>query len=874
MKKFIFIFIIFFISNFSFSQSEEDSLNPFDTKDLSQDSVSKSALDTNQISKSDSINSLTLDTSKIAKSGVDAVINYAAKDSLVYDLKANKVFLYNEAKLTYKDLKLDAGRISIDQETQILEAYGIPDTVRSGKFMQSPLMFQGSDKYEGSKLSYNFKTQQGNVSMGFSEAELGYYFGDKIKKVAPDVLFIKNGIYTTSTDREDPEYYFLSPKMKVIPNDKIIAQSVFLYIEGVPVFWLPFGVFPNKSGRSSGLIIPKFGDDAQYGKYLSNLGYFFALNDYTDLALSGSYFSNGRIDAYGRFRYALKYNYSGNINGGYSRIRLGESNDINQQGSDAWGLNITHNQQITPTSRLDATLGFVSNKNYYNVTTNSLSELLLQNVVSNLTYTKNWENTPFSLNVNYYRDQNLQTGNIIEKLPLINFSISQNFPFESKISNSYNKKLYEYFSYSYNGSLLNIYDRGSVKNSAGNDSSYKNFRSGFANTVNLGFSPKFEYITLVPFFNYNEIYYNKYLEKNFNPADSSVTTNELDGIKALRYFRTGVNFSTRFVGIFNPKVFNVTGIRHQITPSFSYVYQPDFSDPKWGYYKSYIDATGREIRYSVFENSGGLFGGPPSGELQSLVFGLGNVFEMKTRTNDTTENKFQLLNLDAGFSYNFAADSLNFSEIGASFRTNIGSILNISGGATFNLYKYDQQSQSRINQFLVDTDGKLANITQFTFSASTSFNFGSTSNPLDRQIDSSLMQDTMTFRGDYVGIQTAKSDEVDFNIPFSGGFGFYYNESRPSPYSAAFISSNLTGNVGFNLTEKWRFTFQSSYDVINKAFTAPYVTAYRDLNSWEMNFNWYPTGTYRGFSLEIRLKAPQLRDIKVSKQTNARGVFN
>jgi len=852
MYKIVLIYVSLLICVNCFSQSGKDSLNLISRQDSSVRNIS--------------------DTNKIAKSDVDAIINYSAKDSLVYDMINKKVYLYNEAKLTYKDLKLDAGRIRIDQETQILEAYGIPDSVREGKFMQTPLMFQGNDKYEGSKLSYNFKSQQGNVSMGFSEAELGYYFGDKIKKVSNDVLFIQNGLYTTSTDRENPEYYFLSPKMKVIPNDKVIAQSVFLYIEGVPVFWLPFAVFPNRSGRSSGIIPPKFGDDAQYGKYLSNLGYFFATNDYTDLALTGSIFSKGRVDLYGRFRYALKYKYSGNINGGYSRIRLGEDTDVNNPSSDAWGLNVTHNQQINPTSRVDASLAFVSNKNYYNVTTNSLSELLLQNVLSNITYAKNWENKPYSLNLNYYRDQNLQTGDLTQRIPLVNFSISQSYPFESKYSNSYNKKLYEYFNYSYNGSILNNYVKRTVKNNLNQDSTYTDIRSGVSNILNLAISPKFNFISLVPFFNYNEIWYNKYVNKTFNPADSTVTTNNSNAIKALRYFTSGVSFSTRIVGIFNPKVFNVTGIRHTFTPALTYGYRPDFSDPKWGYYNSYTDQTGKEIKYSIFEKE--VFGNAPAGESQSLAFSIGNVFEMKTRENDTTENKFQLLNLDAGINYNFAADSLKFSELFTSFRTNIGSLLNISGGATFNLYKYNLASNTRTNNFLINTDGIFANVTNFNFSASTSFNFGVTSNSFDKRVDTTLRLDTALIqRGDYIGNQTSKSDEIDFNIPFSGGLGFYYNESRPNPYVLS-KSSNVSGNVGFNLTEKWRFTFQTSYDIINKAFTAPYVTAYRDLNSWELNFNWYPTGTYRGFSLEIRIKAPQLRDIKVSKQTNARGVFN
>lgn len=853
MNRFVLIIFIFLYCIKCFPQQRQDTLAVF----KSNDSLSLPAADYT-------------DTSRIAKSDVDAPIIYTAKDSLIYDLKNKKVYLYNEAQLVYKDLKLDAGRINMDEDSQTLEAYGIPDTSNAGKFLQTPLMFQGNDRYEGARLSYNFKTQQGNVSMGFSEAEVGYYFGDRIKKVTSEVLFIKNGIYTTSTDREDPEYYFLSPKMKVIPNDKVIAQSVFLYIEGVPVFWIPFGVFPNRSGRSSGLIPPTFGDDGTYGKYISKLGYFWAINDYTDLALTGSYFTKGRTDLYGQFRYALKYNFSGNVNGGYSRLRLGETTDFGNQQSDAWGLNVTHNQQINPTSRIDASLAFVSSKNFYNVTTNSLSELLLQNVLSNLTYSKFWEGTPLSLSANYFRDQNLQTNDVTERIPFVNFTISQTYPFESDISDSYSKKFYEYFNYSYNGSFLNNRIRRTVKSSQNTDSTYDDMRSGIRHNLNLGLTPRFDFINLTPFISYNEIWYNKYITRNFHSSDSTVVTNDEKGFKAMRFFSMGVSLSTRFVGIFNPKIYNVTGIRHTITPSVSFSYQPDFSDPQWGYYRTYTNASGQEVKYSIFEKE--VFGSAPSGKSQSLSFSVGNVFEMKTKLNDTTENKFQLLNFDAGINYNFAADSLRFSELFTGFRTSIGNFLNISGSASFNLYKFDELSNTRINKFLLGTDGKIADLTNFSFSMSTNFNFGFSNKNIPLKKDTVVLYDSLKGRGQYKDVRMNKADEINFDIPFSGGFGFNYSESKPGKIVTN-RSSNLSGNVAFNLTEKWRFTFSASYDIVNSQFAAPYLTAYRDLNSWELNFNWYPAGTYRGFSLEIRIKAPQLRDIKISKKTNSRGVY-
>ncbi|MBX7046794.1 MAG: LPS-assembly protein LptD [Ignavibacteria bacterium] len=808
--------------------------------------------------KTDSLKS-SIDTLKQIQSDITAPINYSARDSAVFDVKGKKLFLYNDAELTYQDLKLNSGIIFLDKEDETLEAYGIPDSNNTGKLTQTPIMIQGGDKLEGTKLLYNFTTKQGNISMGFSEADVGYYFGDKIKKITDEVYFIKNGLYTTSTDRADPEYYFLSPKMKVIKNDRVIAQSVFMYIEGVPVFWIPFGVFPNKTGRSSGIIPPTYGDDGTYGTYISRLGYFWAINDYYDLALTGSWFSKGRLDFNGRVRYALKYNFSGSIEGGYSRIRQGEETDVNQSGSDQWALNVNHSQAFSPTSRIDGNLTFASGQTYYNNTSNNLNTLLRQNIVSNFTYSKSWEGTPFILSANYYRDQNLITGSINENIPNLNFSITQTFPFQSEFSISDNKSLAEYFSYSYQGSFLNNRIKSVTLNKAGDADSIvtRNDRTGALHRVNFNLSPQSQFINVSPYFSYNEYWYNKTITKRYDPVTNTVISDDVNGFKSARSFSMGVSFGTKLIGIFTPDVFGVKGIRHTITPNITYNYTPDFSKEFWGYYGTYTDGAGRLVKYSFFEN--GIFGGPSQGEQQALNFSVGNVFEMKTKATDSTDNKFQLLNLDAGIGYNFAADSLKFSELSTSFRTAIGNLLNISGGATFNLYKFDASANTRINKFLL-SDGKLADMTGFNINLSTGYNFVLSSENSQEKKDSTKknFKDTIS--------------DVRYNIPFSGSLNYNYSESRANP-TQLFKSSVLSGSLGFNPTEKWKFNVSASYDFANKLISAPYVTAYRDLNSWEMNFNWYPLGTYKGFNLEIKIKAPQLKDIKITKSTNPGGPF-
>ena len=802
---------------------------------------------------------VTLDTSRQVVSDIDDIISYVAEDSVIFDITGQKVYLYNKAEVIYKDLKLNAGIIILDRNTNFLESLGLPDTVKKGKFLQTPVMYQGTDKYEGMRLTYNFKTKQGNVSMGFSEAEVGYYFGEKIKRVTPEIYFIQNGRYTTSDDREDPEYYFYSPKMKIIPTDKVIARSVFLYIEGVPIFWVPFAIFPDRKGRSSGLIMPSYGNDSKYGVYIARLGYFWATNDYMDIALTGSIFSKGKFDLNSRLRYNLKYSFSGNAEAGFSSISLGEDKDKDKYSSTEWQIKLSHNQTINPTTSLTGNLTFVSGKSYYDNTTFQYDDLLRQNAVSNLTFSKNWAETPFSLTLNYNRDQNLVNGDLSESFPAFLFNVSETYPFRSSLYTEQGAKLYEYLSFSYN--VTGRYDRykRTQTSSTGLDTVIKDARPGIKHSVNLNFSPKLTNFSIRPYFSYNELWYIRSTEKSFNPTDSTVETSEIDGFQAVRYFQMGVSLNTKLIGIFSPKVFGVTGIRHTFTPSISYNYTPDFSAEKFGYYGSYFDAQGRQIKYSKYEKE--IYGGAPSGESQSIGFSFGNLFEMKTRETDTTENKFQLINIGTDVNYNFAADSIKWSEIRTDFRTQIGGLLNIGGGATFNLYKYDDAAKTRVNQFLVNTDGKLADMTSFNFNISTTVNF----NIANKKVTTGPADTSKPVEQSYKG-------EINYHIPISGTINYNYSQSRPNPLSFS-KSSNVSGNLNFSISDKWKFTFSASYDLVYNQLSAPYLSVYRDLKSWEMMFDWYPTGQYRGFKLRINIKAPQLQYIKIEKQTNTRGAY-
>jgi lipopolysaccharide assembly outer membrane protein LptD (OstA) len=828
------------------------------------------------------------DTVASSKSGVDTVVTYLAKDSIVYSMSTRLMNLYGKSEVRYRAIGLKAERVDVNWDSATLSAQGIPDTSKKKekKFIGTPILIDGGETYNGFRIGYNFRTQKGKITVGETEIENGYYHGEAIKKIEPDVLFVAGGRYTTC-DAEHPHYYFYSPKMKVVLHEHIVAEPVYFYVADIPLFALPFGVFPNESGRRSGIIAPAYGDDARKGRYLSHFGYYWAISDYMDLSSTFDWFTRGGWLNRSLLRYALRYDFTGSVFVNFTHLNSGEASDpisLRTQERD-YNIQINHNQQIDPTTRLDVNFTFSSGSYFRNVSSN-LNEILQQNIVSNATISKSWDEGNRSLTLNIYRDQNLLTKDVEERLPSFSFSQGQFFPFRrssasrgSLSDQTAENSWYEMIGMSYSAQgQLNRSKRFTTVDSTTTEQD--NERAGIDHRLSITASPKAGHFTIAPSIGYEEKWYHKSIEQGFvriNGRDTLVTR-EVNGFKAVRTFNASLSTSTRFFGIVQPEVFGITAIRHTVTPSLSFGYQPDFSDSQFGYYGTYVDTTGRTVRYDKFQNE--IYSGSGAGRQEAVSLSVGNMFEMKVRSADTSqqEKKIQLINIGANISYNFAGDSLRLSPLSLSYRTDIGSLLSLSAGTTHNFYVFDRAAGNRVNKFLWSTGKYLPDLTSVSFSLSTTLS-GEKKKAPSASVPPTVTQEQERASGQigqptqqrtYTGL--FEPETPDFDIPWNLTLGYSFTQSQFDP-EQKIHSSSLNASLSFNLTEKWKFTGSGSYDFVRKEFAAPSVTIYRDLHCWEMNFQWFPMGFYRGYRLELRIKAPQLQDLKVTKQGSARGTY-
>ena len=202
------------------------------------------------------------------------------------------MYLYNEAQVYYEDMEITAGVIVIDYTKDLVYAGRNKGFFRV--YTQRPVFKQGANVIEPDSIVFNTETEKALIYNSQTEQEQGRIITEVTKRVNDSVYYFKNAKFTTSENLEDPEYYFLIRKGKLVPNKKVVTGPTNLFIYDVPTpIGLPFAFFPLTKTVLLVIIFPSFGEDGNRGYFLQNGGYYFAISDHVDLAVMGDYYTNG-----------------------------------------------------------------------------------------------------------------------------------------------------------------------------------------------------------------------------------------------------------------------------------------------------------------------------------------------------------------------------------------------------------------------------------------------------------------------------------------------------------------------------------------------------------------------------------------------------
>lgn len=341
------------------------------------------------------------------------VLRYAA-DTITLFGETKEIVLDGSALVEREGTTLEADSISFFERECLLRAAGHPVLFEAGTVLVGEGMRYDTCERHGSVATALTSFQQSGVTWYLRGGGLG------IDSASVRVYGARTDI--SSCDLPEPHYHFAASKVKWVSNTLMVARPATLYVRDIPVLWLPFIFQDMRQGRRSGMLVPRFGfsdlirPNTGYQRHISNIGYYFALNDYTDVQASLEWFAGNYVAVNGQFRYRWLDRF---VTGGLGVSRIYEQGTDSAPGARSLRLQWNHNQAFDQRTRLTAAVDYATSARV--VQRNTVDPYVQTATLgSRVNFSKQYDWGTVTLGGS--RSQDLSNGTIQQTLPSLSLS--------------------------------------------------------------------------------------------------------------------------------------------------------------------------------------------------------------------------------------------------------------------------------------------------------------------------------------------------------------------------------------------------------------------------------------------------------------------
>lgn len=841
-----------------------------------------------------------LDTARFKKHravDLDHVVKFSSKDSIIL-FGRNDLRFYGESNVSYDDMTLKASSIHMNMDSNVVHAVGVVDTV--GELVGTPEFSDPSGEYKSKQMAFNFKTRKGLITDIITEQGEGYLTGGVTKKHEDDEYHIMNGRYTTCDNHEHPHFYFQITKAKMRPKKNVITGPAYMVLEDLPLpLAVPFAFFPFTNKYSSGVLVPTFGEDYNRGFYLRNGGYYFAISQYFDLALTGEIYTRGSWGLTAQSNYSKRYKFSGRFNASYLTTISGDKGAPDYSKMHNFSIQWSHSQdsKSNPNMQFSASVNFATSGYSRNNLTDYYSKSFTENTKSStVNWSYNFPNSKWSVSASASVSQRSSDSTLTVSFPNFTVTMAQTSPFKRKRAVG-NERWYEKIKISYSGRFQNALT--AKENEFFHKSLVKDWRNGISHIVPISATFNvLKYINITPNITINDRMYTSKIKQQWDPNASAVVRDTTYGFYNLFDFNFAVSLNTKLYGFYRPLKFmgdKLQMVRHVLTPTISFSMSPDFGSKFWGYYGnySYTDPQGaqRVVKYQYFQH--GVYGQPGSGKNGMVTFSLANNLEAKVKSDQdsTGFKKISIIeNLTLSQSYNFAADSLRWSNLNTSILLRLTKSFNLNLSATWDVYKYglnEYGNPVRINKLRLFNGGGWGRLSSTGTSFSYTFNndtfkklFGKGDSKKAKEKDKNKSKtgnsdDESAEGGTSQGSDITLNPDgyMKWNCPWSLTVNYSLNYGYGAfDYDKLEYKGKWTQNLSFNgnirPTKNWNFSLSASYNFDTHKIAYMNCSVSREMHCFVMSASFVPVGPYKSYNFHIAVKSSILSDFKYDKHSS------
>ncbi len=759
-------------------------------------------------------------------------VQYAG-ETIQYYAKQRNLVLTNDAKVDYRGKILTGKSITYSADLELLDATG------------QPVLIEGPDKLHGVRMDYDLGAGTGLVHDGTTKFMDGYYDGKTIAKVGDNVLKVWNSTYTTC-DLRVPHYHLSSDRMKVYLDDKVVTGPIVLYIGETPVVALPFFAQNIRRGRRSGILRPEFefGINSSRNRFIRNVGYFWATNDYTDFTFIADFNENESVRLLVNNRYKLRYVFDGGVDFSWLRDLQGFRNQ--------WTLTGDHSQNLGEKASFSARLHFVSSDEAQQAVNNidNVVDVVDRRIESTASLRKSWSTVGFSTSARRTQILNVQdprTVRVSTELPNIVLSIPSRTLYFGKSSRKGYESVWEKV-------LGGIRVSPGLSGSRRTEERLGDWTETITTTTSLSASSPFKlgFISLSPQASMSDLYqrttfeffHRQVVDSSVVPPDTSFVGNKNTVSDNQVSMNTGLSANTNFYGTFAPHIGALRGIRHTLTPSATYGYTPS------------MEGRPSLSRVSVsLKNAVDLKVAKHADEADRTAPAAGQAPAAGEQPADTTGGKAtkkeeQTTKLSGVFLWSLASSYVQ-NQLTREFKwSSINSLVNLrvlgtnlSVSQTINPYEWEIQNTSLTSSLSIRGTHPFG---RATAAAERERNVAAA----DTVEGAPAAPEAAPAEGATPTEAVEKKNEQE-GLPWDINVAFSYSKSRGAEDARSTV--NLGGNV--SLTQGWKVTYRTTYDVMSREFLQNFVSVTRDLHCWEMSFGRQRLGDEWEFYFKIYIKA-------------------
>ena len=465
------------------------------------------------------------------------------------------------------------GNVIISQPGRKLRANKTVYEEGSGLFhVYGNVLFEvGGDVLTGEEGVFDFNSRTGTFHDGnlFIRKNNIHIDASNIKKI-DDETYVMTDCTITSCDGENPDWSIGGSEVKVTVEGYGTAKNATFKIKGVPVLYVPWIIFPAKTKRQSGLLIPMLGYSSRIGANI-DIPFFWAISDETDATFYQRYMTKQGYMQGVEFRYLNGENSKGifefdilsdkiDTKNMYDKNELKLSPYDRTNSTRYWFRGkMDHELPFDINFRLDA--DYVSDQDY-------LREFKFSNFLKSRTNFKDWWNRPSNNLYTPYRksawrfshdksDYSLQLhGTYFQKPELHNYNDNTAQPFAGMTFGNVQQRIYGmpiYFSMDAN------YDyiwRETVSTGISDKGHMLSVTPSISAPVKLG-----KFFIFKPFASYTWL--RQWYDTGPNPSNDSRSDSK-------GRYTFGAELSTTLEKDYKTDLFGASSVKHRILPKISY----------------------------------------------------------------------------------------------------------------------------------------------------------------------------------------------------------------------------------------------------------------------------------------------------------------